>query len=156
MALLLGGVNMDEKYMKAALKQAQKALLIDEVPIGCVIVHENKIIARSYNKTVQKKSALYHAEIIAMQKAAKKMHDWRLNECDMYVTLEPCLMCVGAIINYRIKNVYFGAYNPNGGAVISNLDISQVKGLNYSPNFVGGIAKKECGQILSDYFKKKR
>lgn len=147
---------MDEKYMKAALKQAQKALLIDEVPIGCVIVHENKIIARSYNKTVQKKSALYHAEIIAMQKAAKKMHDWRLNECDMYVTLEPCLMCVGAIINYRIKNVYFGAYNPNGGAVISNLDISQVKGLNYSPNFVGGIAKKECGQILSDYFKKKR
>ena len=146
---------MDEKFMKEAIKQAKKAALLDEVPVGCVIVKGGKIIARAHNLKEKKHSSLYHAEINALLKAAKVIGDWRLSDCEMYVTLEPCLMCVGAIVNYRVGTVYYGAKDPNGGAIVSNLNISTVK-LNYYPVFEGGIMAEECGKVLSEYFKTKR
>ncbi len=147
---------MNEKFMLEAINQATKAVTKDEVPVGCVIVRNNKIIAKAHNTKEKHKSSIYHAEINALIKAAKKTKDWRLDDCEMYVTLEPCLMCVGAIINYRIKNVYFGAYDKSGGALVSNLDIKSVKNLGFYPNFIGGIKEKECSEILTNYFKGKR
>lgn len=147
---------MEEKFMLAAIRQAKISARLDEIPVGCVIVNNNKIIARAHNTKEHKKSAVYHAEINALMKAAKKIGDWRLNECDLYVTLEPCLMCVGAILNYRIKHVYFGAFDASGGAVSSCIDITKVKGINWKAKFEGGIKEEECSQILKDYFKKKR
>ncbi|MDD2433656.1 MAG: nucleoside deaminase [Bacilli bacterium] len=147
---------MDTKFMKAALKQAQIGLLQGEVPVGCVIVKDGKIIARAHNTKESKKAALNHAEINAIVKASKKFKDWRLNDCEMYVTLEPCLMCVGAIINYRVGTIYYGAKDPKGGAVVSNLDITTVKNLNHHPIFQGGIMEQECGEILTKFFQDKR
>ncbi len=147
---------MDIKYMKAALKMAQKGLEKDEVPIGCVIVKDDKIIAKATNSKEKKKSSVFHAEINCLIKAAKIIGDWRLDGCDVYVTLEPCIMCVGALINYRVSNIYFGAYDFKGGALSSNVKLLQTKGLNHYPAFIGGIMEKECSQILKDYFKDKR
>ena len=147
---------INEKYMKAAIKEAMKAQDIDEVPIGCVVVKDGKIIARGYNKREKEQDATSHAEIKTLQKACKKLKSWRLVGCDIYVTLEPCLMCAGAIIQSRIENVYFGAYDPKGGAFGSSINALDAKNINHRPNVCGGILEAECSQILKDYFKKKR
>ena len=146
----------EEKYMKQAIKQAMKAQEKDEVPIGCVIVKDDKIIARGYNLRQSKQQSYAHAEMIAIQKACKKLGTWRLEDCDLYVTLEPCPMCAGAIQQSRIKKVVFGAYDPKGGFFGSNFNINEVKGLNHYPEVEGGILKEETAQLLKDFFKKKR
>ena len=149
-------MTINEKYMKAAIKEAMKAQDIDEVPIGCVVVKDGKIIARGYNKREKEQDATSHAELKTLQKACKKLKSWRLVGCDIYVTLEPCLMCAGAIIQSRIENVYFGAYDPKGGAFGSSINVLDAKNINHRPNVCGGILEAECSQILKDYFKKKR
>ena len=142
--------------MKKALKEAQKARNIDEVPIGCVIVKDNKIIARGYNKKEINQDVFGHAEIITIKKANKKLNAWRLEDCDIYITLEPCIMCAGAIIHSRFKNVYFGAYDLKGGAFGSSINILEAKNINHHPNVEGGILLEECSSIISEYFKGKR
>ena len=149
-------MTINEKYMKAAIKEAMKAQDIDEVPIGCVIVKDGKIIARGHNKREKEQDATSHAELKTLQKACKKLNSWRLVDCDIYVTLEPCLMCAGAIIQSRIANVYFGAYDSKGGAFGSSINVLDAKNINHRPNIHGGILEEECSQILKDYFKKKR
>ena len=145
---------MDIKFMKEAIRQAKKAEAIDETPIGAVIVRDGKIIARGYNKRETKKNALMHAEIIAIDKACKKLGGWRLPGCDIYVTLEPCPMCAGAIIQARIENVYFGAYDEKSGCLGSACDLSGV--LPHKIEYQGGILKTECEDILKIFFKKLR
>ena len=142
--------------MLLALKEAKKAEEIDEVPIGCMIVKDDKVIARGHNVRETSKKAIGHAEIIAINKANKKLGAWRLDECDIYVTLEPCLMCAGAIIQARIKNVYFGASDLKGGAFGSSINILEAKNINHHPNIVKGVLLEECSSIISNYFKKKR
>ena len=148
--------NLKEHFMKAAIKEAIKAEKLDEVPIGCVIVKDNKIIARGYNLRETKQDSTGHAEIKTLQKACKKLNSWRLEDCDLYVTLEPCIMCSGAIIQSRIKNVYFGAYDPKGGAFGSSIDVLTANNINHYPNVEGGILEEECSKMLKDFFKKKR
>ena len=145
---------MDIKFMKSALSEAEKAFKIGETPVGAVIVQNGRIIARGYNKRETKKNALMHAEITAIDKACKKLGGWRLLDCDIYVTLEPCPMCMGAIIQSRIKNVYFGAYDKKAGALGSVCDLS--KALPHKVGFSGGIMENECSQILSRFFKNLR
>lgn len=145
-----------EKWMKEAIKQAKKAEEKDEVPIGCVIVKDNKIIARAYNKREMKQCSTAHAEILAIEKACKKLGTWRLEGCELYVTLEPCPMCSGAIIQSRIDQVVFGAYDPKGGCMGSNMNIIEVKGFNHYPRIEGGLLKDECAKLLKDFFKAKR
>jgi len=147
--------NKDVFFMQQALKCAQKALAINEVPIGAVIVKDNKIIAKGYNKSIKNKDTSAHAEIIAIRKACKKLDNYRLNDCVMYVTLEPCLMCVGALVWARIKKVYFGAYDIKAGAVQSKINISKIK-LNHTIEFEGGLLSSECARIIKDFFKEKR
>ena len=142
--------------MKLAIKEAIKAFEIDEVPIGAVIVKDNKVIARGFNRRENKLLVTSHAEIEAINKANKKLGNWRLVDCDIYVTIEPCLMCMGAIYQSHIKNLYFGAKDPKGGAVNSSIEFNDIKNLNHYPNIEGGILENECSQILKDYFKKKR
>lgn len=146
----------NEKWMKEAIKQAKKAAQKDEVPIGCVIVKDDQIIARAYNKREMKQCSTAHAEILAIEKACKKLGSWRLEDCDLYVTLEPCPMCSGAIIQSRIRNVIFGAYDPKGGCMGSNMNINDVRGFNHYPDIEGGILKDECSRLLKDFFKAKR
>ena len=148
--------NFKEKYMRLALKEAKKAEAIDEVPIGCVIVKDNKVISRGYNKRETKNDVTSHAEIEAIRKASKKLNDWQLVDCDLYVTIEPCIMCTGAIIQSHIKNVYYGSEDPKGGGLVSSLKISEIKNLNHYPNIEGGILKDECSKIVKDYFANKR
>ena len=140
------GKSMEEKYMREALKEAKKALKKDEVPIGCVIVHQGKIIARGHNLRESKQQSIAHAEIMAIQKACKKIGSWRLEECDLYVTLEPCPMCAGAILQSRIVNVYYGASDFKGGSIESNFEMYKIKGFNHYPNTKGGNLKEECAQ----------
>ena len=144
------------KYMKKAIKEAKKAELIDEVPIGCIIVKNDKIISRGHNVRETKNNPLGHAELIAIAKASKKLNNWRLEDCDLYVTLEPCIMCSGAIVQSRIKNVYFGAYDPKGGALGSSIDVLKAEKINHHPNVEGGILEAECSELLTNYFKGKR
>lgn len=146
----------NEKWMKEAIKQAKKAALKDEVPIGCVIVKDDQIIARAYNKREMKQCSTAHAEILAIEKACKKLGSWRLEDCDLYVTLEPCPMCSGAIIQSRIRNVIFGAYDPKGGCMGSNMNINDVRGFNHYPDIEGGILQDECSRLLKEFFKAKR
>lgn len=146
----------NEKWMKEAIKQAKKAAQKDEVPIGCVIVKDDQIIARAYNKREMKQCSTAHAEILAIEKACKKLGSWRLEDCDLYVTLEPCPMCSGAIIQSRIRNVIFGAYDPKGGCMGSNMNINDVRGFNHYPDIEGGILQDECSSLLKDFFKAKR
>ena len=146
----------NEKWMKEAIKQAKKAAQKDEVPIGCVIVKDDQIIARAYNKREMKQCSTAHAEILAIEKACKKLGSWRLEDCDLYVTLEPCPMCSGAIIQSRIRNVIFGAYDPKGGCMGSNMNINDVRGFNHYPDIEGGILQDECSRLLKDFFKAKR
>ena len=145
-----------EKYMKLALKEAIKAEAIDEVPIGCVIVKDDKVIARAHNVRESSNRAIGHAEMMAIEKANKKLGAWRLEDCDIYITLEPCLMCAGAIILARVKNVYFGAYDPKGGALGSSINFLEANNINHHPNVEGGILQKECSELISNYFRKKR
>lgn len=149
----IGGVIMDEKYMRAAIREAKKAYEKEEVPIGAVIVKDGKVIARAHNLRESSKQACAHAEILAIQKACKKLDAWRLEDCDMYVTLEPCPMCAGAIINARIKNLYFGAMEPKSGAVGSKLNLFTDYKFNHSVNTVSDVLEDECVALLKDFFK---
>ncbi len=149
-------MELNKKYMKEAIKEAKKAELKDEVPIGAVIVHEGKIIARAHNTRQTKQISTHHAEILCIEKACRKLGTWRLEECELYVTLEPCPMCAGAIQQARIKKVIFGAYDPKGGFFGSNFNINEVKGLNHYPEVEGGVMKEETAQMLKKFFKKKR
>lgn len=142
--------------MKEALKEARKAELIDEVPIGCVIVKDDKIIARGHNQRETKQSPIGHAEIIAINKASKKLKSWRLEGCDIYVTLEPCIMCSGAIIQSRINKVYYGASDPKGGALGSSINVLEANNINHHPEVISGVLKEECSSIITNYFKAKR
>lgn len=142
--------------MREAIKEAKKAELIDEVPIGCVIVKNDKIISRGHNVRETKQNPIGHAEIIAIRKAAKKLNSWRLEDCDIYITLEPCIMCSGAIIQSRIKTIYYGASDPKGGALGSSIDVLTANGINHHLNVEGGVLKEECSSIISNYFKAKR
>lgn len=147
------GIAMEMKFMKEALKQAKKAAAIGETPIGAVIVRDGEIIARGYNKRETKKNALLHAEIIAVDRACKKLGGWRLPGCDMYVTLEPCPMCAGAIVNARIENVYFGAYDYKSGCAGSKTDLFAPGLFNHDVNVTGGVMEEECSALLSDFFR---
>lgn len=145
----------DEKFMRAALKQAQLSLAADEVPIGCVVVKNGKVVSRAHNTRNKSKNATEHAELVAISRACKKLGDWRLSGCDLYVTLEPCVMCLGACFNARIANVYFGAYDASGNGCVQ-LAESIGRTLNHEIMLEGGILADECSQILTDYFKSKR
>lgn len=146
----------DERYMKEALKQAKKAATIGEVPIGCVIVHEDKIIARGYNKRNTKKNTLAHAEIIAIHKASKVIGDWRLEDCTMYVTLEPCQMCAGAIVQARLTKVIIGAMNQKAGCCGSVLNLLQMDEFNHKVERVTGVLEEECADVLQSFFRELR
>lgn len=144
--------NITEKYMKEALKQAKKAYDLGEVPIGCVIVHEGKIIGRGYNRRNTDKNTLAHAEITAINKASKKIGDWRLEECTLYVTLEPCQMCAGAIIQARIPQVVIGCMNPKAGCVGSILNILEHPAFNHQAEVTRGVLETECSDMLKQFF----
>ena len=143
-------------YMKKAITLAKKAIELDEVPIGAVIVCNGKVIASAYNQRETTQMATAHAEILAINKACKKLKSWRLDGAEMYVTLEPCPMCAGAIVNARIKKVYFGAYEQKSGGAISKFNILSEGGLNHVTEFEGGIMEEECSNMLKNYFKAKR
>ena len=148
--------ELDIKYMKEALKQARKAYAIGEVPIGCVIVHDGKIIGRGYNRRTIDKNPLAHAEIAAIRKASKKIGDWRLEECTLYVTLEPCQMCSGAIVQSRIPTVVIGCMNPKAGCAGSILNLLDVPEFNHQVKTVIGVMGDECSQMMKDFFKELR
>ncbi len=145
-----------EYYMKMALKEAKKAYKLGEVPIGCVIVYEDKIIGRGYNRRNTDKSTLAHAEIAAIKKASKIIGDWRLEDCTLYVTLEPCQMCAGAIVQARIPTVVMGSMNPKAGCAGSILNILEVPEFNHQVHTIRGILEEECSQMLTTFFKELR
>lgn len=149
-------MTADERYMKEAIKQAKKAYALEETPIGCVIVYENKIIARGYNKRNLKGNTLAHAEIAAINKASKVLGDWRLEECTLYVTLEPCPMCAGAIIQARIPRVVVGSMNPKAGCAGSVVNLLQMEGFNHKAEITTGILGEECSRLMSDFFRELR
>ncbi len=149
-------MNQDEKFMLLALKEAKKALLIDEVPVGCVIVYNNKVVARGYNKREKEQDATSHAEINAIRKASKKINNWRLCDMDLYVTVEPCIMCAGAIMWSRFRRVIYGAKDPKGGALGTSINIFDTPNINHHPEIVGGVLEEECSSIIKNYFKEKR
>ena len=153
-----GFLNMDKqiKFMKAALKEAEKARESDEVPIGCVIVKDNKIIARAHNLRESSNLVMAHAEMLAISKANKKLKSWRLDGCDIYVTLEPCIMCAGALIQSRIAHIYYGAKDFKGGGLGSSIDVTKANNINHHPIVIGGILESECSEIISNYFRLKR
>ena len=146
----------DRKFMRQALTQAKKAAAIDEVPIGCVIVCDGKVIARGYNRRNIESSVLGHAELAAMKKASKKLGDWRLEGCTMYVTLEPCQMCAGAIVQARIPRVVIGAMNPKAGCAGSIINLLQMQQFNHQVQTDIGICGDECSTMLSTFFKELR
>ena len=145
-----------EYYMRMALEEAQKAREIDEVPVGAVIVFRDEVIAKAHNLREHSMQAYAHAEMLAIQKASESMHTWCLDECDLYVTLEPCMMCIGAIVLSRIRNLYYGTKDPKGGAVDSLIEIKKISRLNHHPKVTSGILAEECGAILTDFFREKR
>jgi len=148
-------IALHEKFMGAALAQARKALAADESPIGCVIVHDGRIIARGYNLRESRQDVTLHAEISAIRKACRKLGSWRLEDCDMYVTLEPCYMCAGAVIQARMRHVYFGASDPKAGAVVSKNRLFDLDH-NHHVEYTGGILAEPCGQILRSFFRELR
>ncbi len=149
-------IMMNEKYMRIACKEAQKAFEEDEVPVGCVIVRDDKVIARAHNQKEKKNCAVAHAEIECIRKAAKKLGNWNLKGCVIYVTLEPCMMCTGALINSRIDRIVYGCRDPKGGALVSNVRIKEISGLNHYPVFEEGPLQEECSQLLKSFFRNKR
>ena len=149
-------LKLDEKYMRAAIKQAQKAYAINETPIGCVIVYEGKIIGRGYNRRNTDKDPLAHAEIKAIRKGNKKMGDWRLEQCTMYVTLEPCQMCAGAIIQSRLTRVVVGCMNPKAGCAGSVLNLLDIKQFNHQAELTTGVLEEECSALMTGFFRELR
>lgn len=149
-------MEKNEKFMKEALKEAQKAYEKLEVPVGAVIVKDGKIIARAHNQKETKKDTTKHAEILAIQKASKKLESWRLIDCEMYITLEPCSMCAGAIINSRIKKIYIGTLDEKTGAASSVFNLFEDYTFNHKVEIEKGILQKDCEQILKDFFKELR
>lgn len=152
----LKNLSADEKYMYEAVKQARRAARLSEVPIGCVIVFEDKIIARAYNRRNTDKSTLAHAEILAIKKAAKYIGDWRLEGCTMYVTLEPCPMCAGAIVQARIPRVVMGTMNAKAGCAGSVVNLLQTDGFNHKAEITKGVLADECKRMMQDFFKEVR
>ena len=145
-----------ERFMKEAIRQAKKAEALEEVPIGCVIVYEGKIIARGYNRRNTDKNTLSHAELNAIRKASKKLGDWRLEGCTMYVTLEPCQMCAGAIVQARIDKVVIGSMNPKAGCAGSVLNLLEIPSFNHQVEIQKGVLEEECSHMLSSFFKELR
>lgn len=148
--------EMDERFMKEAVKQAKKAYAIGEVPIGCVIVYDGKIIARGYNRRTIDKNTLAHAELQAIRKASRKMDDWRLEDCTMYVTLEPCQMCSGAIVQSRMKRVVVGCMNPKAGCAGSVLNILQMPEFNHQVELTTGVLEEACSGLMKTFFRELR
>lgn len=148
--------NQDEKFMKEAVKQAKKAYAIGEVPIGCVIVYEDKIIGRGYNRRTIDNNTIAHAEMMAIKKASKKMNDWRLEDCTMYVTLEPCQMCSGAIVQSRMKKVVIGCMNQKAGCAGSILNLLQMPEFNHQVEIEKGVLEEECSSLMKNFFKELR
>lgn len=146
----------EERFMKEAIRQAKKARALEEVPIGCVIVSDGKIIARGYNRRNTDKNTLSHAELNAIRKASRKLGDWRLEGCTMYVTLEPCQMCAGALVQSRIDAVVIGSMNPKAGCAGSVLNLLEMDGFNHKVQVTRGILEEECSRMLSDFFKELR
>lgn len=146
----------DEEYMKIALCLAKKAEKKGEVPIGALVVKNGKIISKAYNVREKTQNAVRHAEISAVEKACKKLKSWRLDGCTLYCTLEPCIMCCGAIINSRIEKVIFGAYEKKSGAVVSRFSLLSDNGLNHSSQYVGGVMEEECRALLVNFFERVR
>ena len=147
--------DRDSHFMRIALKEAEKAAALGEVPVGAVIVRGDKVISRAHNLREKGKNALCHAEIIAIDRACKRLGGWRLWECDMYVTLEPCPMCAGAIINSRIEHVFFGARDEKAGAIFSRTTLFDM-GFNHKPDVTEGVLQAECSAVLSDFFRRLR
>ena len=147
------GDNMINKFMQEAIAEAKKAYTLGEIPVGCVIVEENEIIARGHNTRELTNNPINHAEMVTITKASEFLKNWRLSDCDMYVTLEPCVMCAGGILNSRIKNLYFGAYDYKYGACVSNDNIFFTNKEISFTNVYGGIMEEECKKILSDFFR---
>ena len=146
---------MENEFIDIALKMAKKAYKKNEVPVGAIIVKNNKVIAKGFNMREKSQNAIMHAEIVAIIKACKKLKTYRLNDCQMYVTLEPCPMCAGAIISARIGKLYFGAYDPKAGCCGSVYNLMEGN-FNHKPQVEGGILKEQCGKILTNFFKKRR
>lgn len=151
-------MNEQEKnyFMQIAINEAKKAERKNEVPIGAVVVKNGKIISKAFNNREKKQNAINHAEVIAISRACKKLKSWRLSNCSLFVTLEPCLMCFGAILNSRIENVYFGAYDKSNSSITAYPELLSSSKLNHKTNIEGGILKDKCSQILSEFFKNKR
>lgn len=149
-------MTQDEKYMKAAIREAKKAYALEEVPIGCVIVQNDKIIARGYNRRNTDKNTLAHAELTAIKKAGKKTGDWRLEDCTMYVTLEPCQMCAGAIVQSRMKKVVIASMNPKAGCAGSVLNLLQMPEFNHQVEIERGVLEEACSNMLSQFFRELR
>lgn len=149
-------MTQDEKYMKEAIRQAKKAYALGEVPIGCVIVYEGRIIGRGYNRRTIDKNTLAHAELMAIKKASKVMGDWRLEDCVMYVTLEPCQMCSGAIVQSRMKKVVIGCMNPKAGCAGSILNLLQMEEFNHQVELQIGVLEEECSRMMKSFFKELR
>lgn len=148
--------SMDEKFMKEAIRQARKAYALNETPIGCVIVYEGKIIGRGYNRRNTDKNTLAHAEITAIRKASRKIGDWRLEGCTLYVTLEPCPMCAGAIVQSRMDRVVVGCMNPKAGCAGSVLNVLQTEGFNHQTELTTGVCQEECSGMMKSFFKELR
>ena len=149
-------MTQEEKYMKEAIRQAKKAYALDEVPIGCVIVQDGKIIARGYNRRNTDKNTLAHAELTAIRKASWKTGDWRLEDCTMYVSLEPCRMCAGAIVQSRMKKVVIASMNPKAGCAGSVLNLLQMAAFNHQVEIERGLLEEECSEMLSQFFREWR
>ena len=156
---MCGGLTYMEqyvKYMELALEEAKLAVLEDEVPIGCVIVKDDNVIAKAHNLRETNNDPLGHAETIAIKKASEVLNDWQLVDCELYVTIEPCIMCAGAIIQSRIKKVIYGAPDIKGGAFGSSINVLDAENINHRPEIVKGVLEKECTEIIKNYFKSKR
>jgi len=149
-------MNSDEYFMHLALKEAKKALKKKEVPVGCILVCKNEVISKGYNLREKNQNPLHHAEIIAINKAARKLKSWRLSDITIYVTLEPCPMCAGAMLQARIKRLVYGTEDPKSGAVKSLMNLTQDKRLNHQIETEGGILREECSTILKDFFRSLR
>ena len=146
----------DYRYMKQAITQAKKAYKLNEVPIGCVIVYEGKVIGRGYNRRNTDKTSLGHAEITAIKKASRYMNDWRLENCTLYVTLEPCQMCAGAIVQSRIPRVVVGCMNPKAGCTGSILNLLDIQAFNHQADLTTGVLEEECSQLMKQFFRELR
>ena len=147
---------MKEEFMRKALKEAKKAAKHDEVPVGCVIVKDGEVVGHGYNRRMRDSTAISHAEMNAILKANRKLEDWRLDDCEMYVTNEPCQMCAGAIVQARIKKVYIGCMNPKSGCAGSIMNLLQVDEFNHQVEIETGVLEEECSAIMKDYFQELR